>query len=179
MRYTSFRLQPFPLRTLAVFLGLVVFALDLLTKWLVHNTAWLQYYPVINGFFTINYVRNEGIAFGLFHSLESEWKVVTLLFMGVIAVVVILYYIWSTPADQILLTVSLGLLLGGILGNFVDRLLHHYVIDFLELHWKDHFSWPTFNLADAAITCGVLLIFYTTFLPRSTPESQEDQSLHA
>ena len=171
MKLTNLKTQLFPLRKLAVCLGLVVFILDLSTKWLIQNIDWLRYYPVIEGFFTINYVRNEGIAFGLFHTLESEWKVVFLLFMGVLAVLVTLYYIWSTPTNQPLLIISLGLLLGGILGNLVDRFLNHYVIDFLEIHWKNYFSWPTFNLADAAITCGVFLIFYTTFFPDNNPET--------
>ncbi len=174
MKLANLKNPLFPLRTLAVCLGLTIFILDLLTKWLVHSTAWLQYYPVIEGFFTINYVRNEGVAFGLFHSLESEWKVTFLLFIGIAAVIVTLYYIWTFPTNQPLPIISLGLLLGGILGNLVDRFLNHYVIDFLTIHWKNYFSWPTFNLADMAITCGVFLIFYTTFFPDSNPEAKED-----
>jgi signal peptidase II len=177
--FAGIRIQSPVLRSGAILLSFIVFGLDLLTKWWVQTTRWLHYYPVIDDFFKINYVRNEGIAFGFFHSLESEWKWIVLTGMGIIAILVVLYYIWSTPSDQVLLIVSLGLLLGGILGNFVDRILHRHVTDFLELHWKDQFSWPTFNLADAAITCGVFLIFLTTFLSGSNGTSREDETLHA
>lgn len=151
------------MRIFALILGLAVFGLDVVTKRWVEHTAWLYHYPVIEGFFTIQYRRNEGIAFGLLHELQSEWKPVLLSLLALVAIVVVLYYIRVTPEDQRLSFVSLGLLLGGILGNFTDRLLNQYVVDFITLHWKNQFAWPTFNIADAAITCGVFLILYETF----------------
>ena len=78
--------------------------------------------------------------------------------LAVVAIGMVLYYIWTTPVDERVIFVALGLVLGGILGNFVDRLIHEYVVDFIKLHWRDVFAWPTFNLADSAITTGVLLI---------------------
>ncbi len=158
---------PQNMRTTAIILGIIVFVLDLTTKWWVRNTDGLGYYPVIEGVFAIHYVQNKGIAFGLFHTLQSEWKPVILSMMAAIASVVVLYYIRTTHPEQKLSLLALGLLLGGILGNFVDRLLNQYVVDFLELHWKNHFVWPTFNLADAAITGGVLIILYQTFAKES------------
>jgi len=165
-----------PIRLLAIVLGLFVFAIDLATKWWVSNTMSLQYYPVLDGFFTIRFVRNEGIAFGLFHSLESDWKPIILSAMAILAVVIVLYYIWQTPSGERRVFASLGLLLGGILGNFVDRLVHGYVVDFLEFHWQDVFAWPTFNVADAAITTGVILIIYESFFgqePQPEPSSEK------
>jgi len=79
------------------------------------------------------------------------------------AVIVVIYYIWSTPLNQPQLLMSLGLLLGGILGNFLERIVHHHVTDFIEVYWQDRFRWPTFNVADTAITCGVLFILYESF----------------
>jgi signal peptidase II len=151
------------MRVYALILGLLVLSIDLLSKWLVSVTASLRYYPVIDGLFTIHYVQNEGIAFGLFHDVDSIWKPLILAGMAVIAVAVVVYYIWETPTNQRLVLVSLGLLLGGILGNFIDRLYHGYVIDFLEIHWGDVFTWPTFNVADMAITSGVVLIIWESF----------------
>lgn len=153
------------MRLFALGLGLVVFLLDLLTKRWVQNTEWLHHYPIVDGFVTIQFVRNEGIAFGLLHSLESAWKPFLLSLIAVVAVAIVLYYIASLPHSERLSFVSLGLLLGGVLGNFADRLSHGYVIDFLSLHWRDSFHWPTFNVADAAISAGVILILLETLFP--------------
>ena len=162
------------MRLLSILLSLTVLAADLLTKWWVQSNKSLWHYPVIEDLFTINYVLNEGIAFGLFHELQSEWKIVILSSMAAVAMIVVLYFIWQTPPTRISSFVALGLLLGGIMGNLIDRLLNKHVIDFLELHWKDHFSWPTFNLADAAITCGVIFIFYETFWTGRTAEAEDE-----
>jgi signal peptidase II len=150
------------MRSFSVIIGFSVFALDLISKWWVKKSIWLHYYPVIEGFFTIQFVKNEGIAFGLLHSLQSEWKPILLSLIAVAAVAIVSYYIYKTPSNQRLSLVALGLLLGGILGNFVDRLFNQYVVDFLTLHWKDQFAWPTFNLADSAITTGVFIILLQT-----------------
>jgi len=151
------------MRLFSLLLGGSVLAADLLTKWWVSTSSFPRGRAVIDGFFMIDYVQNEGIAFGLFHSLQSSWKPVILSAMALAAVAIVLIYIWRTPVRARVLFIALGLLLGGILGNFFDRLRHGYVVDFLKLHWRDAFSWPTFNIADAAITIGVILIIYDSF----------------
>lgn len=151
------------MRSFALLLGVVVFTLDLLTKWWVKSNFWLHDYAIVEGFFTVQYVQNEGIAFGLLHDLNSDWKPLILSTLALAALAVVGYYILHTPSHHRVSLVSMGLLLGGILGNSVDRLLHHHVVDFLRLHWNDLFSWPTFNIADMAITTGVFLIVYDTF----------------
>ncbi len=163
------------MRLFAIILAFVVFVVDLATKWLVSTTLALHYYPVLDGLFTIHYVRNEGIAFGLFHSFESSWKPVVLSLMAIIATVIVLYYIWQTPPEERRVFVSLGMLLGGIMGNFIDRLVHGYVVDFLKVHWQDSFSWPTFNVADAAITTGVILIIFESFFGRQEQTEQKTE----
>jgi signal peptidase II len=88
----------------------------------------------------------------------------------------LVYYVWQTPDEERRVFMSLGLLLGGILGNFVDRLSRGYVVDFLEFHWQDSFAWPTFNIADAAITTGVVLIIFESFFGRQQqPVEQETE----
>ncbi|MGH9339753.1 MAG: signal peptidase II [Acidobacteriota bacterium] len=165
------------MRILAIVIGVTVFVLDFLTKWWVTRAPEFRVSTVvIDNFFNLHYVENQGIAFGYFHEFESEWKAVILSVMAIVALAIVLYYIVVSPLNQKLLFVSLGLLLGGILGNFTDRLLHGYVVDFLELHWKSRFFWPTFNIADAAITCGVLIILYETFFgfdPQKSGEREE------
>jgi len=161
------------MRIVAIVLGFVILTLDLLTKWWIRNASWLHDYSVIDGFFKIHYVQNEGIAFGLFHTSQSPWKEIILSVLAISAVIVVIYYIWSTPLNQPQLLISLGLLLGGILGNFLERMVHHHVTDFIEVYWQDRFSWPTFNVADTAITCGVLFILYESFMGEESETSRQ------
>ena len=163
------------MKLLALATAAVVLALDLLTKWWVKNSAWLHYHKVIDGFFTIHYVRNEGIAFGLFHDNPSAWKPVILSLLAVAAAIMVLYYIRTSTPEEKGVQLFLGLLLGGILGNFSDRLWRGYVVDFLEFHWQDRFAWPTFNLADAAITCGVAAILYQGFFGTGSADRASDR----
>ncbi|MDA2935202.1 signal peptidase II [Acidobacteria bacterium AH-259-D05] len=165
------------MRLAAIFLGCIITALDFLTKWWVRSSDGLHNYTVIDGFFRIRYVQNEGIAFGLFHALQSQWKPIILAVLAIVALIVVLYYIWSTPLHQTWTLLCLGLLLGGILGNFIDRLIHQYVTDFIEVHWRELVSWPTFNVADSAITCGVLFILYQTFFRAGDRELQKTESV--
>lgn len=165
--------RSFLLRGGAILLGLTVFLLDYLSKALVEKTYWLWNYSVWDGLLTIQYATNRGIAFGLLHNVESAWKGPLLAAMALVAIGLVVYYIWTTPPEDRLVFVALGLLLGGISGNFADRLGDDSVVDFIRVHWGDAFSWPTFNLADSAITVGVLLILLLTlFAPHDHDEQQ-------
>ena len=158
------------MRLLSFLVAIGIFGLDLSTKWYVKNSAALHYHPVIDGLFTLRYVRNEGIAFGLFHTLDSPWKPIVLSALGVMAIAVVFYSLWTTPRHHTRLFWSFGFLLGGILGNFTDRLVHGFVVDFIELHWRSLFYWPTFNVADAAITLGVFAILWESFFGSALKE---------
>ena len=159
------------MRKLSISLAFVVFAADLLTKWWVKTGLW--YYPIVEGYITVHYAENTGIAFGLFDDFQSQWKAPLLSLLAVIALCMVVYYIWTTPVQEGVILVALGLVLGGILGNFVDRLARGYVVDFIKLHWLDAFAWPTFNLADSAITTGVLLILAMSLFGSRDPEVAE------
>ena len=165
------------MRIAAIVLGGIVAFLDLMTKWLIRRTDWLHDYTVIEGFFRIHYVRNEGIAFGLFHSVESQLKPVILTVLAIVALIVVLYYIWSTPLEERAMLLCLGLLLGGILGNFIERVMRQHVTDFIGVHWQEVYSWPTFNVADSAITCGVLVILFQTFFGQHNEQSEETENV--
>jgi signal peptidase II len=117
---------------------------------------------VIDGAFNITYVQNTGVAFGFLDSLSSSFKVVLLcLVAAVAAVAVIVFSLRSSPYNR-LLQVSLGLILAGALGNLFDRWRYGYVIDFLEFHARNHY-WPSFNIADTAVSIGVILLAWETF----------------
>jgi signal peptidase II len=138
---------------------LTVFALDHLTKYLVSTSMNLHGgVDIIPGFFRLSYVLNSGVAFGIFQESQSAWKPYLLSGLAIIAVVVIAVYSSRMPTERWLLQVALAVTMGGILGNFADRMLRGSVVDFIELHLKDRFHWPTFNLADSAITIGIALL---------------------
>ena len=164
------------MQRLAFIVGAGVFLLDLVTKWFVKGTLALHYYPIVNGFLTLQYVRNEGIAFGMLQELQNNWKPLVLSAIAVAAIAIICYYILTLPRSDRLTFLALGLLLGGIAGNFLDRALHGYVVDFVTIHIYDWFAWPTFNVADSAITCGVMLILLRTFVFDRHSPSRERQS---
>ena len=116
---------------------------------------------VIPGCFHFRFARNRGAAFGLLNSdrFDPFWRRIFLLGVASVAIVLILGIYRRVGPGQRLTAVSLALILSGALGNLIDRALLGWVIDFVDWHWKDVYHWPTFNVADAAITVGVILLF--------------------
>src|SRR5215471_3042306 len=118
--------------------------------------------PVIDGAFNITYVQNTGVAFGILDSLSSSFKVVVLCLVASIAAIAVIIFSFRNSPYNRLLQISLGLILAGALGNLFDRIQYRYVVDFLEFHAGNHY-WPSFNVADAAISIGVILLAWETF----------------
>jgi len=153
-------------------LSLGVVFIDQLTKWLVIDALTLyQRIPILPVFDLVR-LHNTGAAFS-FLSSASGWQ--NWLFTGVAIAVSagIVWWLITLPSTgRHVLGLGLSLVLGGALGNVIDRILYGYVIDFLLFYYKD-WSYPAFNIADSAITCGVILILYDGFiLARHRP--QED-----
>lgn len=139
--------------------ALIIVALDQLTKLQVTESLELyQRLPVAPGLDLVR-LHNSGAAFSLLAD-ASGWQ--NWLFMGVAVVVSVglLWWLIQLPAQgKTLLACGLALLLGGALGNFIDRVLYGYVVDFILVYWRD-WSYPAFNLADSAITGGVILVLF-------------------
>ncbi|MEI7026769.1 signal peptidase II [Paenibacillus sp. y28] len=142
--------------------AIVIFALDQVTKYvIVTNMALYESRAVIGEFFTITSHRNRGAAFGILQNQRWFFIVITL-----VVVVGIVYYLnRSVREKKRLLPAALALLLGGALGNFIDRALYGEVVDFLQFRFQFSFfgtpvdyTYPIFNLADSAIVIGVALI---------------------
>ena|SRR5438876_11950697 len=139
-------------------LVLAVLISDRLTKFSIQNHFNLNdSATVIDGFFNITYVRNTGVAFGIFSSISSPIKSVLLSIFTALAAVVVVGYSLRSPVKNRLLQIALALILGGALGNLYDRLAYGYVVDFLEFYVRSY-HWPSFNVADSAISAGVLLL---------------------
>jgi len=143
-------------------LALLIVALDHLSKWIV--SVRLPNHPIelIPGYLRLSYVCNSGVAFGFFSGGTSVWKPYVLGTMAVAALVAMFLYSRRMSPDRVLLQCALALTMGGILGNFVDRILRGYVIDFIEVHIHESFYWPNFNVADSAITIGIALLLIDT-----------------
>ena len=144
-------------------LVLVIIALDRWTKWLIHTKLLLnQTIPIIDAFFNITYVRNTGVAFGILDSASLPLKSTVLAVLTLAAIAGVLVYSWRTPTSQPMLHTALSLILAGALGNLYDRIHHGFVIDFIEVYFRSY-RWPSFNVADSAITVGVGLLVIQTF----------------
>jgi signal peptidase II len=146
----------------------VVVVCDQVTKLYVDAVMWPhQSITVIENYVDITYVRNPGGAFGLFAQVD-RWIVRPLLLgLSAVAAIVILLIYRSTPADRLLVRLAFSLVLGGAIGNLIDRLRFDEVIDFFDVHWY-HYHWPAFNIADAAITVGVTLLCWDLLFGKAT-----------
>jgi signal peptidase II len=144
--------------TLLLYTVGVVVACDQATKLYVDAVMWPhQSITVIENYFDITYVRNPGGAFGLFAQVDRRLVRPFLLGLSAVAVLVIILIYRGTPVERLLVRMAFSLVLGGAIGNLIDRLRFDEVIDFLDVHWY-HYHWPAFNVADAAITIGVTLL---------------------
>jgi signal peptidase II len=150
--------------------GLLVAALTLLadqgTKYLVLGSAQLEVGEriTVTPFFDLVLAMNKGISYGLFQQdgLLGRWLLVM---VNLIAIG--LFTFWLARVDNRLMAAAIGLLIGGALGNAIDRALYGAVVDFVLLHWGD-WRWYVFNIADAAIVAGVIGLLYDALLARAT-----------
>ena len=148
------------LRDRLPYLGLTAFVLvvDRLSKVVIDQRFRVgESRTVIDGFFELTFIRNTGIAFGMFSSADSPAKTILLSSFAVVAAVIVVLYSVRSPVRQHLLQLGLALILGGAIGNLVDRLFYGYVVDFLYFHVGSYY-WPAFNAADTAISVGVAFI---------------------
>jgi signal peptidase II len=135
-------------------------ALDQLTKYLVARSISLyEVVPVIPGFFNLTRVHNRGAIFGFLSNSHYPAARILLNLGAILALGVVVYYFFKTPAELVLSRLSLSLIIGGAIGNIIDRLFRGYVIDFLDFY-AGSFHWPFFNLADSCITVGVILLLF-------------------
>lgn len=145
-------------------LAILVIAADQGTKQLATARLWYGEPVAVSGFFDLTLLHNTGAAFS-FLSQAGGWQ--RWLFGAIAAVVsaVLLVWIYRLPANAKGQGLGLTLVLSGALGNLWDRLTLGYVVDFIHLHYKEHY-WPAFNLADSAITLGAALLIALSLFSR-------------
>ena len=151
-----------------------VVALDQITKRLVASKLDLHdSREVVAGVVSLTHVRNRGAAFGFLSNADLPhqsllFAVLSLLALGAIAV-----YAFKLPAAQRWPQCALALIMGGAVGNLIDRIAYGYVIDFVDVYWRAH-HWPAFNVADSCISVGVgMLIVDLLRAPAESPSSSD------
>jgi signal peptidase II len=143
----------------------VSLVLDQATKnWIVDTLAFTDRVSVIDGFFYLTHVRNPGAAFSLFATAPAELRTPFFIVVTLIAIGLIISFLRKLSPGERLAAFALGLILGGAVGNLIDRLLHGEVIDFLHIRLWAGYSWPDFNLADSFIVIGVALLVLELFV---------------
>lgn len=154
-------------------LSLAVLAFDQWTKWWIELALPLQAERiVIPGFANLIHVRNTGVAFGLFSGPPGASPALALTVLGLAAMALVSWFFWrAAPADRLLLT-SLALILGGAVGNLLDRVISGAVTDFIDLY-AGTYHWPAFNVADSAISVGIGLLLIDAF--RARPAAAGDR----
>lgn len=137
----------------------VTLPLDQLSKaWIAHSLTYADRITVIEGFFYITHVRNPGAAFGMFTETSADIRLPFFIGVSLVAVgIIVSFYRKLAPGDR-REALTLGLILGGALGNLLDRIFREEVVDFLHFRLWAGYSWPDFNFADTFIVVGVGLL---------------------
>lgn len=149
--------EPGRLRWLGLGLAFATMALDQLTKWWIVNFVMNPPSVIeVTPFFNLVLGLNRGVSFGMFSSDSnlSRWLLTALALAIVCALAV-----WLWRAEKPWLAVALGLIIGGAIGNVIDRAMVGAVVDFLDFHAADY-HWPAFNVADMGITCGAAVLIW-------------------
>jgi signal peptidase II len=154
------RLSARPLELAAI---VMVVILDQVTKALVRaNLQFGDSVTVIPGFLDLAHVRNTGAAFGMLNNVDFAYKPIVMVAIATIALLAIAAYGTQLGFNDRLARSGLALILGGAFGNLIDRAFVGYVLDFVDVYWGDIHFWA-FNVADAAITVGAILVILDTF----------------
>ena len=150
--------NPVPGRSPYLWIVGVIVALDQVTKALVDDFMTLhESRTIVEGLVRLTYVQNRGAAFGILSEAGLPYQSLMFSVVSLLALLAIALYAWRMPVQSRLPQTALALVMGGAIGNLLDRARLGYVIDYVDVYWGAH-HWPAFNVADSAITVGVALL---------------------
>lgn len=135
--------------------------------------------PIVQGFFNLTYVRNNGAAFGFLAGAHEAFRRPFFIIVPVVALFIIALIIRKLPKKDIRVSTSLALVISGALGNLLDRIQYGYVIDFLDFHWKYQTHFPAFNVADSVICVGVGLLSIDLLLEEKAETKKVENASHS
>ena len=153
----------------------VVFILEQISKWIIlgpldlRNTFQIRILPIFN----LTYTENHGISLGMFQASSDAMRWILVAVTAAIAAGVA---VWITREEKRGDQIALGMVLGGALGNILDRVRHGYVVDFADLHFGDFRPFFIFNVADAAISIGVAILLLRAFLVKERPKENAEHA---
>ena len=155
----------------------VAFVIGLLTDqiskyWSIDRLHYGERMWVLPGFFELTHVRNPGGMFSFMANASVEIRMLLFVGAALLAILLLLLFLWRHPAEERLVPMTLGMILAGAVGNLADRLVHGEVIDFLNVHLVNDYVWPSFNVADSLIVVGTIILMFDVFLGE-TPEPEE------
>ncbi|MFC4701865.1 signal peptidase II [Glaciecola siphonariae] len=151
-------------------ISLIAIVLDQWTKQAVVSSMDLYQSIQLTPFFNLTYVHNYGAAFSILYD-AGGWQRYFLSALALIVSAVIVWWLRKSPKEQVLLPVAFSFILGGAIGNVLDRILHGYVIDFLDFYYGSY-HWPAFNVADSAIFIGAALLIIDMFVNKETKDNE-------
>ncbi len=158
---------------LAAIAGAII-AADQAVKMYIHTHFMLhESVEVIPGFFNLTYVRNTGAAFGFLADAPAWFREAFFLSIPPVALLIILAIMRGVAETDRWAIISLSMVFGGAIGNFIDRLRFRYVIDFLDFHIQKKYVWPAFNIADMAIVGGVAILLFLEFTKQKSSSQPE------
>jgi signal peptidase II len=150
-----------------LWLALLILIIDQLSKtWVVANFDLYESVAVMP-FFNLTYMQNTGAAFS-FLADAGGWQRWFFTTIAIVVSAVLLYWMKQAPRQQNLLPIAFALIISGAIGNVIDRMLHGYVVDFLDVY-VGQYHWPAFNVADSAIFIGAALMLYDGFTSKEAP----------
>jgi signal peptidase II len=161
-------------RSLGFIVALVVFGLDQLMKWMVTGPLGVNYVGAVHyllPFFQFTYTENNGISLGL---LNATTEIGRWMLVGLTSTIAIGVAYWLGREKNRIDQIALGMVLGGALGNILDRTRHGYVVDFADLHFGSFRPFLIFNVGDAAISIAVVILLLRAFLSRKDHEKGSD-----
>jgi signal peptidase II len=151
----------------------VLVFLDQAAKMLIMDSLALwRSKPVIDGFFNLVHVQNRGAAFGFLNRSDIEWQFGLFAAFTVLAVGLVLFMVKGLKPATLPALSAFGAILGGALGNFIDRVRFRHVVDFLDFYLGE-MHWPAFNVADIAICYGVTVFALVTFFPKKSEKTKQ------
>jgi signal peptidase II len=158
-------------RAAEIWLAAAIVVADQVTKAIVRARLPLHdSVNVVPGMLDISHVRNTGAAFGILNDMDFQYKAAVMVMVAVVALLAVATYAVTLPREQRVARYGLALILGGAVGNLIDRATTGYVVDFVDVYWRGIHFWA-FNVADSAITVGVVLMLLDMLGVRRAPET--------
>jgi signal peptidase II len=166
----------FSRKTLVLFpVFAIALVIDRVTKqWIIDRFSYGEQQVVIPDFFNLTHVRNPGGAFSFLATMPGDIRVAFFLGTGVLAVLLLLLFFRRLEPSAWLSALAIGAVLGGAIGNLTDRVIYGEVIDFLDFRLFGGYVWPTFNMADCWIVCGVAILMIEMFFEEEPGPPEED-----